>query len=331
MPRILFIFLLSFFAFQNVNAQYTLAITQTGITTDTIPEVVIADVENQKPIRLNDSTIQYNVPPTESECLFIVLGHQWFTRVWIDPTISHKELVVNYSKKTATVINGTEIDRVLENVVANGSEENWYKAESVAIPYVENNPDQYFSLWLLSHGLNKEHKNRNLILLDNLSPRVKNCPAYRRMKAELDGRKYPKYGDAFKEFVLDDINENVFNSSSIKDKIIILHFWSNVCAPCVKGMDAMVNFYRSVDTSKIAFISVSLDNDKNYWKKSNTSNKIIWTNLWTEDNTYCNLCLNYNLPAMPYFVIFNREKKITFYNDGEDIESLKSKLLELNK
>jgi thiol-disulfide isomerase/thioredoxin len=331
MSRILFILFLTFFTFQNVKAQYTLAIRQTGITTDTIPEVAIANVESQKPIRLNDSTIQYTVPSTESECLFIILGKRWFTRVWIDSTIFHKELIVNYSKKTATIINGNEIDRILENELAYGNEEDRYKADSVSIPYVEKNPDKYFSLWLISHGLNREHKNKNLVLLDNLSPRLKKYPAYKQMKADLGGRKYPNYGDTFKEFILNDIHEKVFNSASIINKIIILHFWSNTCIPCVKGMDALVNFYKSIDTSKIVFISVSLDNDKSNWEKSITTNKIIWTSLWAEDNTYCDLCLNYNLTAIPYFVIFNRQKEITFYNDGEDIELLKSKLLEINK
>ena len=206
-----------------------------------------------------------------------------------------------------------------------------HKADSIAIPYVEKNRDQYFSLWLLSHGLNREYPNRNSVLLDSLSPRLKQYPVFRQMKASLNKRKYPNYGDNFKEFTLNDNKEILFNSTSINNKIIILHFWSTGCGPCVKGMDELVKFYKSLDTSKIAFISVSLDEDKSKWKKSATTNKIIWTNLWTEDNSYCDLCLNYNLTAMPYFVMFNKEKKITFYNDGEDIELLKSKLKEIDK
>ncbi len=331
MSRILAIFLLTFFTFQYVKAQHTLAIIQIGLTTDTIPEIIIADVETQKPVRLNDSTIQFNVPPTESECLFIILEPTWFTRIWIDSTVLHKELIVNYSKKTATIKDQNEIDRILESVVAYGNEKDRYKADSIASPYVKNNPDEYFSLWLLSHGLNRDHKDKNLVLLDNLSPRLKKYAVYRQMRADIDERKYPKYGDTFREFTLNDINEKVFNSTAINNKIIFLHFWSNTCGPCVKGMDELVNFYKSLDTSQIAFISISVDNDRSNWKKAATSKKIVWTNLWTEDNTYCHLCLNYNLTAMPYFAIFDRQKKITFFNDGEDIELLKTKLFEIYK
>ena len=332
MIRTLFILLLTFLIFQNVKGQCTLAIRQVGLITDTVPQVVIADVEDQQPIRLNDSTIQFNVPPTGSECLFIFIRHsdRWFTRIWIDSTIKHKELIINYKNKTATIKNGNEIDKVLEQVIIYGSLEDSHIADSIAVPYVQKHPDQYFSLWLISHGLNRQHKKDNIVLLDNLSPNIKKYPAYKQMMADLLGRKYPNFGDKFKEFTLNDYNEKVFNSTSIKNKIIILHFWSNGCGPCVKGMDAMVDFYKSLDTSKIAFISISLDPDKNYWKKAVTTNKIIWTNLWTEDNSHCELCLNYNLTAMPYFVIFNKDKKITFYDGGEDIELLKSKLKEIN-
>jgi thiol-disulfide isomerase/thioredoxin len=326
-----FLFLLTCLIVANGESQCTLAIRQVGLITDTIPKVMIYDVQHQKPIRLNDSTIQFDVPPTRSECLFIFLDYKtrWSTRIWIDSTILHKELIVDYKKRTATIKNGNEIDRVLEEDLQLNEMTQKPQKDSLDEGYIKSHPDVYFSLWLLSHGVNREHPSKNKILLDNLSPRLKKFNEYRQMMADLTGRKYPNYGDSFKEFTLTDNNGKVFNSTSIKSKIIILHFWSNGCGPCVKGMDAMVNFYKSLDTSKIAFISVSLDEIKSKWVNSATTNKIIWTNLWTEDNSYCDLCLNYNLTAMPYFVMFNKDKKITFYNDGEDIELLKSRLKEL--
>jgi thiol-disulfide isomerase/thioredoxin len=333
MTRILFIFILTCLTLTNVEGQCTLAIRQVGLITDTIPKLILFDDQGQIPKRLNDSTIQFNVPPTGTECLSILLDYntRWYTRIWIDSTILHKELIVNYTKKTATIRDGNEIDKILEQVIIYGNLEDRHIADSIAVSYIQKHPDQYFSLWLISHGLNRQHPKDNILLLDNLNPNIKKYPAYTQMKADLcGGRKFPNYGDMFKEFTLNDNSEKVFNSTSIKNKIIILHFWSNGCAPCVKGMDAMVNFYKSLDTSKITFISVSLDTDKNYWKKANTTNKVIWTNLWTEGNSYCDLCLNYNLTAIPYFVIFNRKKEITFYNDGEDIELLKIKLKEIN-
>ena len=307
-------------------AQYTLAICQVGLINDTIPPLMVTD--DQKPFRLNDSTLLFDVPPTRTECLFIILDVEsgWFTRVWIDSTKLYKELVINYTMRTASIKDGNETDKLLEKVLQTNNQR---VSDSISTAYILSHSSEYFSLWLLSHGLNSGNPKKNLTLLESLSPELKKQPVYRQMKANLTTRNYPKYGDTFKEFRLEDKNNTVFNSTSIKNKIVVLHFWSTTCAPCVQGMDDLVAFYKSLDTANITFVSISLDKERNRWQTSNTTSKIKWPNLWTEDNLYCELCLHYNLMAIPYFVIFDKYKKLTFYNDGEDIALLKSKLREI--
>ena len=66
------------------------------------------------------------------------------------------------------------------------------------------------------------------------------------------------------------------------------------------------------------FISVTLDEDRDKWKKYPTTHKICWINLWEPNGSYGDLCLSYNLPAMPFFVLFNNEKKLVIMQDGAD-------------
>ena len=190
----------------------------------------------------------------------------------------------------------------------------------------------YLSLFLVTHGglfrFSPDKKAKQLAALNMLSPTFKNHPYYRQMKARLLDRKYPNIGDPFKEFTLTDINDSNFNSNSIKNKWILLNFWSNGCGPCVREMDAFVNLYKSIDTSKIAFISIALDENRNKWKNAKATNKIKWTSVWEEDNFSGKLCLNYNVSSMPFFVLFNKEKKIVFLKDGADeLENIKNILL----
>ena len=147
---------------------------------------------------------------------------------------------------------------------------------------------------------------------------------YQQALRSLQPRNFPAIGDTMKEFILTDNNERIFNSLSIRNKWVLINFWSNGCGPCVKEMDAFVDFYKSIDTTKATFISIALDETKERWKLGKSTNKILWTNLWTEKNMYCDLCLNYNLQAMPYFVLFNAQKKIYFMNDGTNmLENIK--------
>ena len=335
MARFIFIGMFFFYTIQNVSSQCVLTVKQIGIKGDSLPEIVCANYQEIKPTKINDSTIQIRFCPTEPTYLFVIIDwdNRWISRMWVDQNTKQKDLVINYSTKSATLKNITNWEKLLAKIDSLDAKENYNASFDIASHYIENNSSSYLSLWLFSHchGIYLTPNKNKLELFNKLSTSFSNYPEYKQMKADLTGRKFPNYGDSFKEFTLEDVNEKQFTSSLINNKIIMLHFWSNNCAPCIKGMDALINYYNSLDTSKIAFISVSLDDDKSKWKRSVTTNKIIWTNLWTENNLYCELCLNYNLTAMPYFVIFNKEKKITFYNEGEDIELLKSKLQEINK
>lgn len=325
-----FLFILALCTFQTADAQWTLAIRQVELNAGTIPALIFGDDPNQVPKRLNDSTIQFNVSPSQEECLFIIIdpATRWFTRVWIDSAITHKELIINYFKRTATIKDGSEADRVLEKVLALSGEEDRSESDSISVAYIEKNPDSFFSLWLLSHGLNRDHPRKNLPVLEKLSPRLKTYPAYRQVKAGITARKYPNIGDPFKEFVLPQKNDSLFDSNTIKNKWILLDFWATTCGPCIKSMDAYVNLYKSIDTSKVEFISVSLDMDKERWQRSETTKKIIWYSVWQEDNFYGDLCLNYNVYSMPFFILFNDEKKIVFIKDGaNEIENIKRALL----
>ena len=151
MTRTLFVLLLTCLTFTNVEGQCTLAVRQVGWTTDTIPKVIVYDAQDQKPIRINDSTIQFDVPPTRSECLFVCLDYKkrWFTRVWIDSTILHKELIVDYKKKTATIKNGNEMDILLEKDLQLNEMTQKKEKDSLDEGYIKTHTDEYFSLWFL--------------------------------------------------------------------------------------------------------------------------------------------------------------------------------------
>ncbi len=320
---------------QNINAQSFLTIKQINFKKDSLPELVIANHEDSLLTRINESTIEfkYNFPLPEYLWISVDKKKHWVERVWIDMNVKERVLTIDYSSQKATLKNKTELELLLlkrDSLVRKG---NFDDALVLDKTFIEKHSDSYLALWLFGHShsvyiLNNKEK---LALFSKLNPSLSSFAEYKQQQANLVSRKYPNYGDTFKEFNLTDKNDKPFNSEAIKNKIIVMDFWSNTCFPCVKGMDDLVKYYNTLDTSKVAFISIALDEDREKWKKGTATQKIKWTNLWTENNSYCDLCLNYNLTAMPYFVIFNKEKKITFYNDGEDIGLIKSKVEEAMK
>ncbi len=319
--------LLNIFCFLTVVSYGQLTIHQVGLKNNLYPDLVIAEYADSTYKKINDSTIVFNCNPKDNECLFLLIDQQtrWFSRIWLKPNYKKKELIIDYSKRIAKIKFPDEWDEVTETVITLGQKGNQNAEDSVSYAYLQKHTDSYLSLWFLSHGLYIDYPSKKMNALKMLSPSLKNYPEYKQTLASLTQRKIPNVGDTFEEFELADKNEIIFKSSTIKNKWILINLWSNSCGPCVREMDALVNFYKSIDTSKVEFISVGLDDKKENWKSATATNKIIWPSVWQEGGVYCNLCLNYNLMAMPFFILLDNTKRIFYIKDGtNELENIKT-------
>ncbi|MBA3971841.1 MAG: TlpA family protein disulfide reductase [Bacteroidetes bacterium] len=328
-------FLLFFiFIIVKCDSQCLLTIKQTGIKADSMPQLFVANYEDSTLTRINDSTLEFTFYSQQPDCLFILIDRKtkWNTRVWMDPKIKNNELIINYNNKIATLKNPSEWDNVSQKTrhLHNEGKEN--DAGKIVFEYIEKNPNSFLSLWFFthSHPLSIKKQSEQLVMFNNLSPTLSIYPLYSETKSSLLDRKYPNIGDTFKEFSLTNTNDSTFDSKTIKDKWILLNFWSNGCGPCVKEMDELVNLYNSIDTSKIEFISIALDKENSQWKKAQATNKISWPSVWAKNGFSSELCLYYNVYSMPFFILFNKEKKIIFIKDGaNELQNIKQFFAEI--
>lgn len=325
---LLIIFVFSIFI--KVNGQCVLTIHQIGTP---IADLHFGGYEDSCLVRVNDSILKFICTPIEPEYLAIAVDliakPKWIARIWIDPQIKNHGLTIDYNKKTVSIQNPNEWNLITEQSGDLENQEKYQEELAIIIPYIEKNPNSFLSLWFFthSHGLSIENPQTKLKLFNNLNSSLNKFPLYNQTKIIFSPRNYPKTGDQFKEFVLNDRNDKSFNSNSIKNKWIFLHFWSNSCAPCIREIDALISCYNLIDTSKIAFVSVSLDNDINIWKQSKNTDKLKWVSLWQPNNFYGDLCLQYNLTAIPFVVLFDDNKKLVFTKDGaNEIENIKTAL-----
>lgn len=311
---------------QIISAQVVFTIQQKGSGKDSIHEIIIGNFADVVPKQVNDSTLEYIFNPKKPEYLFIVTDKKtrWETRLWITPEMKSNGLTIDYNKKTVKPAMVNEWDLITQKVFDFQDTKQQPKADSTIEWYLSKDSGSYFALWVVRFMGDKKRK---LQLMDKLSPGLKASDEFRQLSANLTSRKYPSIGDTFTEFKLSDKNDSVFDTRAVKNKWILLNFWANSCGPCVKEMDDFVKLYKSIDTSKIEFISIALDEDKNTWKKAAATNKITWPSVWTMDNVYCPLCLNYNVYSMPFFILFDNNKKLVFIKDGSDeLENIKKVL-----
>ena len=104
---------------------------------------------------------------------------------------------------------------------------------------------------------------------------------------------------------------NVSLKSEIrKNQITIIDFWASWCGPCRAEMPLMVNIYNQHKDHGLGIIGISLDSDYNSWEKAITDNKLTWTHLSDLRGWDSYAAKTYNVTAIPYTIIVDRNAKI---------------------
>ncbi len=70
-----------------------------------------------------------------------------------------------------------------------------------------------------------------------------------------------------------------YSTASLKGKYYLINFWSTWCEQCFPYLESMKQQYGTVDTTKIAFVSAAVDDNRIDWKHIVQQNKYSWKNL----------------------------------------------------
>ncbi len=81
------------------------------------------------------------------------------------------------------------------------------------------------------------------------------------------------------DFTLKDLNNNVFNLSSLRGKVVVLNFWATWCPPCRAEMPSLNNLYRELRSKGLEVVAISTDRSaspvKDYLSKNPLDIKIL--------------------------------------------------------
>jgi thiol-disulfide isomerase/thioredoxin len=124
------------------------------------------------------------------------------------------------------------------------------------------------------------------------------------------------------EITLKNPEGSVIKLSSLKGNVILIDFWASWCGPCRKENPNIVKMYNKYKSKGFTVYSVSLDKDREAWKRAIKSDGLLWPNhvsdLLEWETPLKNL---YGFNAIPYTVLVNRNGKIIGTNlRGESLE-----------
>ncbi|WP_241739527.1 TlpA family protein disulfide reductase [Aestuariibaculum marinum] len=129
---------------------------------------------------------------------------------------------------------------------------------------------------------------------------------------EYEKQMHKESGQAGYEFTYEDINGNPVSFKDFRGKYVYIDIWATWCGPCKAQIPYLKELEHAYKGKDIVFMSISVDNikDKQKWKDFVKSEALGGVQLMADKDFGSGITQNYEINAIPRFLLFDKEGKI---------------------
>lgn len=223
-----------------------------------------------------------------------------------------------FSELSSASVKGSELHASLVKTLADGIGH---------VDYVKKNPGDNYSAFLLMRFFT-DVPNQMKDHFAALTPGVQASYFGKKVKAFLDNYdKLALTGKPVPAAVLTAPDGKEFTWDRFRGKILVVDFWASWCGPCRAFIPTLRETYRQYAQRGVEFISVSVDEKTDLWKKAMDEEKMPWPQgLGQHGFTEKGLKTPFRFNSIPYMVIIGPdgtvEAELDFYKKSSLINLL---------
>ncbi len=110
------------------------------------------------------------------------------------------------------------------------------------------------------------------------------------------------------DFKAVDMQGKEFSLKDFSGKYIYVDVWASWCKPCRQEQKAMKDLKKLFEGRRIAFVSLSVDEDKAAWQSAVKEDKLVGDQLWMGKGTEFQQI--YNIKSIPRFILLDKSGRI---------------------
>jgi len=190
------------------------------------------------------------------------------------------------------------------------------KIKSSFTKFIEEHADSYSGLLILYQQiLNKDFTEKEAKkLLTLFEYKYKDSYYFKTCIESLDNVKHIEIGKKAPNFSSLDLDNKVVRLSDYKGKYVLLEFWSSWCGPCISEMPFLVKAYDEYKNEGFEIIGVSLDTNRDTWKRTIKEKNLSWTQISDLKGQQNEIAMLYCVRAIPRSFLINPEGVIIEIN-----------------
>lgn len=203
------------------------------------------------------------------------------------------------------------------------------KVQSARLAFVKKNANNIIGQWLAHANINLWQDKDLAILKETFYATRKTNIVFDEIEQKLLLAQANRFiGKKAPLFTLLSLQGDTVSLAQLlkKNKFVLLDFWASWCTPCRATNRSIAPLYADLKSKGIEIVSVSVDENKDLWKKAVVSDAIPWVQLIVPSAMKSETVISYQVKRLPATFLIDQNGIVVKQNlEHKDLEKLLQK------